>query len=135
MGVFPCRVLTHYMIGIAIAVRFLIGLVHDVDAPAVTEFIKIFTIRIVAGAQEIDVGLLHQPEILLVGRIVDVAACAGMVVMTIDAAQFHVPPVNLEDLADALHLLHAQVVVKMFDDVALIVLQFHAEGIEVRFLG
>ena len=43
------------------AVRLLIGLIHDVDAPTVTKFIKVFTVRIVAGAQEVDVGLLHQP--------------------------------------------------------------------------
>ena len=55
--------------------------------------------------------------------------------MTIDATQLDVLSVDLEDLADAFDLLHAQVVVKMFDDVALIVLQFHTKRIEVRFLG
>ena len=61
MGVFPCRVFAHLMIGITVTVRLLIGLIHDVDAPTVTKFIKVFAVRIVAGAQEVDVGLLHQP--------------------------------------------------------------------------
>ena len=58
-----------------------------------------------------------------------------MMVVTIDATQLDVLAVDLEDLADTFHLLHAQVVVKMFDDVALIVFQFHTKRIEVRFLG
>ena len=61
MGVFPCRVFAHLMIGITITMRLLIGLIHDVDAPTVTKFIKVFAVRIVAGTQEVDVGLLHQP--------------------------------------------------------------------------
>ena len=55
--------------------------------------------------------------------------------MTIDATQLDVLSVDLEDLANTFHLLHTQMVVKMFNDVALIVLQFHTKRIEVRFLG
>ena len=47
MGTLPRRVLAHLVVGIAIAVRLLIGLVHHVDAPAVAEFIQVFAVRIV----------------------------------------------------------------------------------------
>ena len=58
-----------------------------------------------------------------------------MMVVTIDAAQLDILAVDFKYLTDTFHLLHAQVVVKMFDDVALIVFQFHTKRIEVRFLG
>ena len=135
MSVFPCRVFAHLLIGIAVAVRLLIGLVHDIDTPAVAELVEVFAVRIVAGAQEVDVRLFHQPEVLLVGRIVDVASCARMMVVPIDTTQFHVLAVDFKHLTDAFHLLHAEVVVEVFDGVTLIILQFHAEGIEIGFLG
>ena len=123
------QVLTHYLIGIAVTVCLVVGLVHHVDAPAVAEFIEILAVRIVRGAQEVNVGLLHQAYILFVGGIIDVATCQRMVVVTVHPAQLHVLSVNLEDLADNLHFLHAEVIVEVFDGVALVVFQFYAKGI------
>ena len=47
------------MIGIAIAVTLLIGLVHHIDTPTVAKFVKVFAVWIMRGAQEVDVSLLH----------------------------------------------------------------------------
>ena len=131
MGLLPCRILAHLMIGIAIAVALLVGLVHDVDAPAVAELVEVFAVGIVRGAQEVDVGLLHQPEVQLVGGIVHPAACRRVMVVTVHAAQLHVPAVDLEDLADHLYLLDAQMVVEMLNHRSVGIAQLQGEGIEV----
>ena len=39
MGVSPVGVFAHHLIGIAIAMTLLVGLVHDVDAITVAQFI------------------------------------------------------------------------------------------------
>ena len=53
-----------------------------------------------------------------------------MVVVTIDAAQLHVLAVDLKDLADAFHALHAEVVGKFFIVLAILhAKQLHGEGI------
>ena len=57
-----------------------------------------------------------------------------MMVVTVYTAQFHIPAVDLEHLADDLHLLHTQVVVEVLDDGALGIVQLDAEGVEVRLL-
>ena len=115
--------------------RLVVGLIHHVEPPTVAKFIEVFTVRIVGGAQEVDVGLLHQPYILLVGGIIDIAACQWMVVMAIHATQLHVLAVDLEDLADNLHLLHTKMVVEMLNDGAFLVEKFYTERIEIRLLG
>ena len=136
MGTLPCPILTHLAIGIAIAMGFLVGFVHDIDAPAVAELIEVFTIRIVRCAQEIDVSLLHQSDVLFVGGIVDKASRDGMVVVTIDTTQLDILAIDLEDLANALHVLHAKVVVEVFEDLFdRGCLQFNAKRIEVGLLG
>ena len=60
MGSFPRRIFAHHAVGIAIPVALLIGLVHHIDAEAVAQFVEVFTVGVVRGAQEVDVGLLHQ---------------------------------------------------------------------------
>ena len=132
----PSVVVPHFLIGITIAVAFLVGLVHDVHAPSVAKLVEVFAVGIMRGAQEVDVGLFHQPDVLLVGGIIDVASSQRMVVVAVDAAQFHVLSVDFEHLAHALHALHAKVVVEMFYDLFLASLlwrgfQFQAECIEV----
>ena len=117
------------MIGIAVAVRFLIGLVHHIDAPAVAQLVEVLAVGIVRGAQEVDVGLLHQRDVLFVGGIIDIATRYRMVVVTVHATQFHVLAVNLEDLANTLHSFHAEVVFEM------LITQFDAERIEVGLLS
>ena len=129
MGLLPCRVVSHLLVGIAIAVTLLISLVHHVDSPAVAELIQIFAVRIVRGAQEVDVGLLHQADILLVGSIVHPTAGNRVVVVTVHTAQLHVPAVALKHLTDDLHLLHAQVVVEVFNNRAFVIAKFYTEGI------
>ena len=131
MGFLPGRILAHLMVGIPVAVRLLVGLVHDIEAPAVTKLVKVFPVGVVAGAQEIDVGLLHQADVLLVGCVIDIAAGPGMMVMPVHAAQLHVLSVDLEHRSGDLHLLDTQVIVEMFHHPALSVPQFHAEGIQV----
>ena len=135
MCLLPGKVFTHLMVGIAIAVGLLVGLVHHIDTVAVTEFVEQFAVGVVRGAQEIDIRLLHQADVFFVGDIIDVTSRARMVVMAIDTSQLHVPTINLEHLADTLHTLHAQMIVKMFCHVAPSIKQFDAERIEVRLFG
>ena len=88
------------------------------------------------GAQEVDVGLFHQADILLIGGIIDIAACAGMMVVAVHAAQLHVLTVDLEHLADTLHTLHAEVVVEVLIVFTIFhAKQFHGVRIEPGFLG
>ena len=122
VGLLPSRILAHLIIGVAIAVRFMISLIHDVNTPAVAELVEVFAVGIVAGAQEIDVGLFHQSDVLLIGGIIDISPCLWVVVMAIHTTQFHVLAVNLEYLTHTLNALHAEVVVEMFDGVVLVVL-------------
>ena len=57
-------------------------------------------------------------------------------VVTVHAAQFHVLAVDLEDFADNLHLLHPEMVVKLFVVLAILhAKQLQGEGIEPRLLG
>ena len=58
-----------------------------------------------------------------------------MVVMTVHTPQLHVLTVDLEYFADDFHLLHPQVIVEMLNDMTILVLQFHAERIEMWLLG
>ena len=44
-------------------VAFLVRLVHDVDAVLVAEPVPVRVVRVVAGADEIDVGPLHQDDV------------------------------------------------------------------------
>ena len=134
MSILPGRIFTHHLISIAIAMRLLIGLIHHVDAPTVAEFIEVFTVRIMRGTQEVDIGLFHQSDILLIGSIVDITACHRVVIMTVHTTQFHVLAVDLKDLADTLYTLHAQMIVEMFKNTTLSVCQLNAERIEIRFL-
>ena len=55
--------------------------------------------------------------------------------MTVHTAQFHILSVNLEHLAHDFYALHAQMIVEMLGCLSLLVLQLHAERVEVRFLG
>ena len=135
MRLLPSPVLAHLMIGIAIAMRLVVGLVHHVDAPTVAKLIQVFAVGIVRSAQEVDIGLFHQPDVLLVGCIVNVSARLGVMVVTVHTTQLHVFAVNLEDLADDLHLLHAKMVVEMLDGIAFSIFQLDAEGVEVRLFG
>ena len=59
-----------------------------------------------------------------------------MVVVTVHAAQLHVLAVDLEHLAHNLHLLHTEVVGKLFVVLAILhAKQLQGEGIEPRLLG
>ena len=116
MRLLPSQVLSHLLIGVAITMRLMVCLVHHIDTPTVTKLIEVFTIRIVRGTQEIDVRLFHQTDILFIGGIIYITPCLGMMVMAVHTTQLHVLTVNLEHFTDDLHLLHAEVIVKMFDD-------------------
>ena len=135
MGIAPSSIVPHLFVGIAVAVRFLVGLIHHIDAPAVAEFVNILAVRIMRGAQEVDVGLFHQTDILFVGGIIHVAARDRMVVVAVHPAQFHVLAIDFKHLAHTFHALHAQMIVEVLDDLSLFILQLHAERVEVRFLG
>ena len=135
MGFLESEVFAHHFVGIAIAVSLVVGLVHHVDAPTVAQLVEIFAVGIVRSAQEIDVGLLHQTDILLVGGIIHITASLGMVIVAVHPPQLHVLAVDLEHLANDFNLLHAEVIIEMFDSVALIVFQFQTEGIKVGLFG
>ena len=136
MGLLECQVFAHHLIGIAIAVGLVVGLVHHIDAPTVTELVEVFAVGIVRGAQEVDVRLLHQSDILFVGGIIHIAARLRMVVVTVHTAQLHVLAVDLEHLAHNFDLLHTEVVGKFFVVLAILhAKQLQGEGIEPRLLG
>ena len=131
MGLLPSQILAHLLIGITIAMRLVVGLIHHIDAPTVAKFIEIFTVRIVRCAQEVNIGLLHQPDILLVGSFVHIAARLRMVVMAIYTTLLHILAVDFEHLANDLDLLHAQMVVEMLYLIASFVVQLYAERIQI----
>ena len=83
MGFLESEILAHHFVGIAVAVRLVVGFVHHVDAPFITKFVEIFTVGIVRGTKEIDVCLLHQSDVLLIGGIIHVTTCLRMVVVTV----------------------------------------------------
>ena len=88
-----------------------------------------------AGAQEVDIPLLHQSDVLLVGGIIHVAARLRMVVVAVHAPQLHVPSVDFQHFAHALHALHTEVVFKLF--IVLTILhaeQLHGKRIEPGLL-
>ena len=103
----PCQVFAHLTVGIAVTVGLVVGLVHHVDAPSVAQLVQVFAVRIMTGAQKVDVGLLHQPQVLLVGGVVHVAPRPGVVVVAVHTAQLHVLAVNLKHLAYHFYLLYA----------------------------
>ena len=129
MGILPFRVFTHHTVGIAVAVTLLVSLIHHVDAPAVAEFIEVFAIGIVRGAQEVDIRLLHQRNIFFIGGIIDIATRYRMVVVTVHATQLHILAVNLKHLANTFHTLHAQMVVEV------LVAHLNAIWVEVWLFG
>ena len=135
MGLLPCQIVSHLLVGIAIAMTLLVSLVHHIDTPAVTEFIQIFAVRIMAGSQEVDIGLFHQADILLVGCIIHPTTCDRVMVMTVHTTQLHVSAVNLKHLSDNLHLLHTQMVVEVFNNSAVSITKLHTERIEVGSLS
>ena len=128
------QVFTHNMVGIAVSVRLMIGLVHYEYAPSVAEFIEVFAVGVVAGTQEVDVSLLHQSNVLLIGGIVYITARTWMMIVTVHATKFDVFSVNLEYFPHDLHFLHAEVIVEVLDDAVVLVPQFDAERIEVGLL-
>ncbi len=134
MSIAPLGVVSHLLVGVAVSVTLLVGLVHNVDAPAVAEFVDILAVGIVRGAQEVDVRLLHQAYVLFVCSVVHITPRNRMVVVTVHTAQFHILSVYLEHLAHTFHALHAEVVVELLDGVVIIVIQAHTEGIEIRLL-
>ena len=114
---------------------FLIGLVHHVDAPTVAEFVEIFAVGIMAGAQEVDIPLLHQSDVLLVGSIIHVATSTRMVVVSVHTPQFHVLAIDFKHLANTLHTFHSEMVFKLF--IVLTILhakQLHGKRIEPGLL-
>ena len=115
MSVKPGCVVSHFLVGISVAVRFLIGLIHYVYTPAVAEFVKILAVGIMAGAKEIDVGLFHQAEILFIGGVIDVSAGYGMMVMTVHTTQLDISSVNFENLTYALYAFYPKMIVKMLN--------------------
>ena len=87
------------------------------------------------GAQEVDVGLLHQLDVFLIGRVIHVSSCLGMMVVTVHTTQFHVLAVDFEHFAHNLHAFHAKVIVEMLNHMAFTVAQLHTERIKVGLFG
>ena len=135
MCLLPCQIFAHLTVGIAVTMGFVVCFVHHVDSPSVAEFIQVFAVRIMRCSQKVDVGLFHQSDVLLIGGIVNIATSLCVMIMTIHATQFHVLAINFENLANYLNLLHTKMIVEVLDGVTLSVLKFHAEGVEIRFLG
>ena len=96
----------------------MISLVHHIDTVAVAQFVNVFAIGIVRGAQEVDVALLHQRDVLLIGGIVDISARHRMVVVTVHATQL---AVKLKHLADNINFPHAKVIVEVLNDGSFII--------------
>ena len=47
MGIAPGGIVPHLLVGIPISVTLLVGLVHHVEPPAVTEFVEVFAVGVV----------------------------------------------------------------------------------------
>ena len=132
MSIFPCGVLTHILVGISVAMALLVCLVHDIHAITVAELIEILAVGVVTGAQEVDVGLLHQSDVFLVCSVVHISSCPGMMVMAVHTSQLNVLAVHLEHLSHTFHSLHSEMIVEVFRYIAFIVKKLDTERIEVR---
>ena len=67
------------------AVRLHIALIHHIEAQLVAQIIKIRIIRIVTGADRIDVGPLHQEQVLPDALVGDCPAVIRVKVVAVDA--------------------------------------------------
>src|SRR5574344_179137 len=131
MCLFPFWVFSHLPVGITISMRFLICLIHHIDAIAVTEFIQIGTIWIVRGAQEIDICLLHQLYILLISGIIHKTTCTRVMVMSVHSSQLHILSIDLEYPTNNLYFLHSKMIVEMLQHLTCLVQQLQTARIEM----
>ena len=135
MCLLPSLIMPHLFVGIATAMTLLISLVHHIEPPSIAEFIKIFAIRIVRRTQKINIGLLHQSNVRLIGSIIYIATCDRMMVMTIHATQLYILAVDFENLSNGFYPFHSQMIIKMLNHVTLLIYEFNAKRIEMRLLS
>ena len=67
------------------AVGFDVGFADDVEAVFVAELVEAWIVRVVGGADGVDVELLHELDVLSHGGFCDVVAGVGVVVVAVDA--------------------------------------------------
>ena len=117
------------------AVRLDVRLVDDVQAVGIAEIIEIGIVGIVARAHGVEVILLHQADVGLDVGPGDRFARAGVVVVAVDAVEFHRNAVNKEFFAADLDFAKTHTDAPGLDDRALRVAERQHERIEVRRFG
>lgn len=117
------------------AVRLDVRLVDDVQAVSIAEIVEIGIVGIVARAHGVEVILLHQADVGLDVGTGDRFARAGVVVVAVDAVEFHRNAVNKEFFAADLDFAKTHTDAPGLDDRALRVAERQHERIEVRSFG
>jgi hypothetical protein len=85
VGALPGRVLGQRFPAVAHAVGLDVGLGADVEAEFVAEFVEAGVVRVVAGAHRVDIGALHQQQVIEDVLFGEVVAGDRVVVVAVDA--------------------------------------------------
>ena len=89
------------------AMAFHIAFVHHVKAHLVAQLIKIGIVRIMARADSVYVGLLHQRQIANVRLFGNGPSVVGIEIVSVDALEDHLLPVDIQNVSANLHALEA----------------------------
>ena len=81
------------------AVALNIRLVHHIEAELIAHIIELFAVGVVAGAYGVDVCLFHQVKILLISEIGHGPAVIGVKIVTVNALDDDLLPVDVEHIA------------------------------------
>ncbi len=107
MGELPIRVVAQCFASRAKRVAFLVGLVHHVHSIFVAQRVPIRVVRIVTGADEVDIALFDQLDVADHGLAIDLPARARMMLVPIDAFELYRPAVYQEPIVPAFEFADA----------------------------
>ena len=111
-----------------------VALVHYIKSVAIAQLIKIRVIRIVGSTDSVDIGLLHQIQILHKPFSRHCPTVVGVKVMTVNAPNHKRHTVEQNLFADNLYLFEAKVVC-LYGNEAVALLNNHYESVEIGLLG
>ncbi len=122
---------------VAHAVGFDVRLVIDIEAQAVTQFVEFPRLGIVAGADGVDIGHLHELEVLQDVLLCQVVAGVGVVLMHVHALELDRLAVHEEGLHIAVAVLHGRDLdpAESYMEPGVFPAYAEQEGIEFRRLG
>lgn len=112
-GVGPLFLLSQTVFAIALGMAFDVGFVPDIETIAVAELVPILVVGVMAGADGIDIEVLHKHNIELHLLAADILAGIGAMLVAVDAADSDRPAVDTE-LAGA-HNSVADIVLGLLD--------------------